>query len=282
MNPRQASLRSSNRASGSTSKRPLPDDTGDRKRKSQPRKRSKKPAQAQAPHTSEPDILPTYEVLWKSSEASAYHRALLLKQSQKRELSDLDQSLSKTPFSRSEEEQSEDAKERLLRVLRWKLLRGRFRATLPALVSQNSTEDVERVVKNALEQLGSCQTIDQLLHSGALATMCELRGIGPATAAAFLSFEAPSLIAVFSDEAASFFENRLGLIKYTLPFYTSFVECMQAKLQELAKLDGSWDLRRLERALWTHQVLRKLLTDQEWTQFIHISDLQPEPSNSTA
>ncbi|KAA1081116.1 hypothetical protein PGT21_029670 [Puccinia graminis f. sp. tritici] len=261
MNPRQASLRSSNRASGSTSKRSLPDDTGDPKRKSQPRKRSKKPAQAQASHTSEPDIFPNYEVLWKSSEASAYHRALLLKQSQKREL---------------------NAKERLLRVLRWKLLRGRFRATLPALVSQNSTEDVERVVKNALEQLSPCQTIDQVLHSGALTTMCELRGIGPATAAAFLSFEAPSLIAVFSDEAASFFENRLGLIKYTLPFYTSFVECMQAKLQELAKLDDRWDLRRLERALWTHQVLRKLLTDQEWTQFIHISDLQPEPSNTTA
>jgi ParB-like chromosome segregation protein Spo0J len=54
---------------------------------------------------------------------------------------------------------------------------------------------------------------------------------------------------------------------------------MQVKLQEFIQREDCWDLRRLERALWTYAVLRKHLTDQEWKQFI---DVQPEPSNTGA
>ncbi|WAR54655.1 hypothetical protein PtB15_4B272 [Puccinia triticina] len=280
MNIRQASLRSNSRTSSSTSKRSVPHDPGQPK-VSQPKKKSKKSPHPHTAHVNERDILPSSALLSKLSEVSTYHRALLLKKHQETELRELDQLLSNAPFSKSKNEQS-NSKDRLLRVLRWKLLRGQFRATLPALVSQNSTESVDKVIENALELLSACRTVDQALQSGALTTMCELRGIGPATAAAFLSFEAPDLIAVFSDEAASFFENSLGPIKYTLPFYKRFVECMQVTLQEFAGLDNSWDLRRLERALWTFRVLEKYMTTEEWNQLISPTNIQLEPSRTTS
>ncbi|KAI9604990.1 hypothetical protein KEM48_003038 [Puccinia striiformis f. sp. tritici PST-130] len=321
MNSRQASLRSNNRPPGSTSKRPVPDHS-DLPKKSGSGKKLKTSAHVQAVHAQKTDAFPRIKLLRSVCELSSYQQALCSKNSSKAELRDLDQSLSNAPLSKSKDQQPSDLKERLLRVLRWKLLRGKYRATLPALVSQNSQEDVERVVKKALDQLGACKTVDEALQSGALATMCDLRGIGPATAAgkphssssmpiiscnkkknntgadtrssdschlflclpAFLSFEAPNLIPVFSDEAASFFGNSLGPIKYTLPYYKKFAECMKLKLEEFVQLDDIWDMRRLERALWTHRICQNYIDGcvSDYNELMGDSVVQPEPSTTAA
>ncbi|POW06887.1 hypothetical protein PSHT_10160 [Puccinia striiformis] len=283
MNPRQASLRSNNRSPGSTSKRSVPDHS-DLPKKSGSSKKLKTSAHVQAVHAQKTDAFPRIKLLRSVCELSSYQQALCSKNSSKAELRDLDQSLSNAPLSKSKDQQPSDLKERLLRVLRWKLLRGKYRATLPALVSQNSQEDVERVVKKALDQLGACKTVDEALQSGALTTMCDLRGIGPATAAAFLSFEAPNLIPVFSDEAASFFGNSLGPIKYTLPYYKKFVECMKLKLEEFVQLDDIWDMRRLERALWTHRICQNYIDGcvSDYNELMGDSVVQPEPSTTAA
>ncbi|PLW10160.1 hypothetical protein PCANC_14921 [Puccinia coronata f. sp. avenae] len=277
MNPRQASLRSSHRSAAPVhSKRPASDDDTTSK-KSRTSKKSKKSSSVAA---NKPDIFPSYELLTKLSDPETYQRALLVKQEQKRELVDLDQLLTATAYGTSGDQRA-DPKDRLLSVLRWKLLRGQFRPTLPALVAQKSSEEVIRRVDKALDLLANCQTVDQAIQSDATKTMCELRGVGPATAAAFLSFEAPNLIPVFSDEAASFFESSLGPIKYTLPYYKRYVECMQASLADLVSRDDGWNLNRLEKALWSFRVLHKFLPDQEWRQLIDVTHLSPQKASTS-
>jgi hypothetical protein len=184
MNPRQASLRSSHRSAAPVhSKRPASDDDTTSK-KSRTSKKSKKSSSVAA---NKPDIFPSYELLTKLSDPETYQRALLVKQEQKRELVDLDQLLTATAYGTSGDQRA-DPKDRLLSVLRWKLLRGQFRPTLPALVAQNSSEEVIRRVDKALDLLANCQTVDQAIQSDATKTMCELRGVGPATAAGELLF----------------------------------------------------------------------------------------------
>lgn len=216
------------------------------------------------------NVFPNRELLTKASEPMMYSRALLLKQNQKTELLELDRTLS-IPISKSAFDRSE-LKDRLEKVLRWKLLRGQHRASLPGLVAQNSVEDVSRAVTKALGQLQGCRSVDDAILSDAISTMCQLRGIGPATAAAFLSFEAPSLVAVFSDEAASFFENSLGSIKYTHPFYRRYVDLLNRKVQELNRADDIWDLTRLEKSLWSFKILKDNLSDHDWNQLMSSPD----------
>jgi len=206
-----------------------------------------------------------------------------VKAGEKGELAELEERLRSTAYcSRPAGDTRADAKDRLLQVVRWKLLRGQFRPSLAALVSQNSPQIVQSIVCHALLLLAPCRTTLQALQSDALATLCQLKGVGPATAAAFLSFEAPGLVPVFSDEAASFFAGSIGAIKYTLPFYKKYAACMAASLERLVeRQDARWDLQRLERALWAFRVLRHALPDTQWCQLIHHPANPPASTSST-
>ncbi|MBW0469648.1 hypothetical protein O181_009363 [Austropuccinia psidii MF-1] len=209
-------------------------------------------------------ILPKLDLLLRFSNQKVYHQALLIKQDNNPKLLELDQELS-TPSSKSDDHSN--CKKRIEDVLQWKLLRGKYRPTLPALLSQNPSEKVNEVIKKALKQLQTCQTSDQIFQSGAIKTMCELKGVGPATAAAFLSFEAPQLVPIFSDEAASFFECHLGKIKYTIPYYKKFLDCMVAYLKEINQHYLEYDLRQFERGLWSFEVLKQL-AHEEWLKLM--------------
>ncbi|KAG0144757.1 hypothetical protein CROQUDRAFT_108296 [Cronartium quercuum f. sp. fusiforme G11] len=199
------------------------------------------------------------------SQLSLYHKALLLKKNQKRELLELDIQLSESSVS------DWLPKTRLENVLQWKLLRGKFRPTLPALVKSNSDESVAKVVNEALKKLKGCNNVDEALVSGAIETMCQLKGIGPATASAFLSFEEPTLVPFMSDEAAEYLKSSLGPVKYTLPFFKKFMKAMDTKVGELDQMDiGShqWDVRRAERTFWTLSVLKTCLKPSEWEALV--------------
>ncbi|KNZ52273.1 hypothetical protein VP01_362g15 [Puccinia sorghi] len=286
MNPRQASLRSHTRSTAIPTKR-APSDHADpsaSSKKSQPRKKPKKSADSQPACVDPTETLPSYEILTKLSEPLIYVQGMLEKQGQKGELAELDERLRSTAYwTRSpEDEGGTDAKDRLLEVVRWKILRGQFRPTLAALVSQNSPENVQRIVSKALLLLAPCRTTQQALQSDSLTILCQLKGVGPATAAAFLSFEAPTLVPVFSDEAASFFTDSLGAIKYTLSFYKKYAACIAASLERLSVVhrDAHWDLQRLERALWAFRVLRNKLPDAQWHQLFHQPTLVPASTSS--
>lgn len=136
--------------------------------------------QSQTSKTSTEDHQVFIKLLTHLSDPSFYEQALLLKQKGDRKLLDLDVQLSSEINKESTSEWT--SKTKLETVLRWKLLRGKFRPTLPSLVNSNSDELVASVVDEAVTKLIDCKSVEDALTSGAIETMCKLKGIGPATA----------------------------------------------------------------------------------------------------
>jgi hypothetical protein len=88
-------------------------------------------------------------------------------------------------------------KDELLRLVRWKVTHGTFRPTLLPLVTSNSEDQIHSTTASAF----SIYTADAEEIPKALKTLCELRGIGPATASLILSIYDPENVPFFSDEA---------------------------------------------------------------------------------
>ncbi|CAH7667442.1 expressed protein [Phakopsora pachyrhizi] len=246
-----------------------------------------------------------------------YKRALVLKlKNQDSELVELDERLRSTSLLSSSnvktetDNESEIFKRRLEDVLKWKMSRGKFRPTLPSLLAKNSKDEIGKTVSEVLVRLkgfdrdSHIENSDEMFSTGVIDEMCKLKGIGPATASAFLSFEVPNIVPFFSDEASSYFEESLGPIKYTAKFYKKFVDCMISETERLnaheaddkkeyrddskgrsdaknpsgkdsldaqskgLKIIGKgWNFGRLERCIWTITTLKEKLNDEDWTEF---------------
>ncbi|EGG07507.1 uncharacterized protein MELLADRAFT_35481 [Melampsora larici-populina 98AG31] len=213
------------------------------------------------------------KLLTQLSDPSFYEQALLLKQKGDRKLLDLDVQLTS---DKDKELDSEWAlKTKLETVLRWKLLRGKFRPTLPSLVNSNSEDLVASVIDEAVKKLIDCKSVEDALTSGAIETMCKLKGIGPATASAFLSFVRPKLIPFMSDESAEYLQSDIGPVKYTLPYYKNYARSMETKVDQLneqSKQTGMWDVTLAERTFWTLKVLKIGLDPSEWDKIVEQSD----------
>jgi hypothetical protein len=113
------------------------------------------------------------------------------------------------------------------------------------LIEQNGDDNVRRVTKEANAPLYS--TINEETLKVSLDKLCELRGVGAATASLILTIEHPS-VPFMSDEAAGFFQESLGDIKYTIPFYMRYRRAMLTFLEESM---ASVTSRELEQRLWT-------------------------------
>ncbi|PHH83688.1 hypothetical protein CDD83_2945 [Cordyceps sp. RAO-2017] len=81
-------------------------------------------------------------------------------------------------------------------LVEWKLRHGTFRPTLMSLVASNAPALVQRTVQEALRLYR-----DSSSAADALAVLCALRGIGPATASLLLAVHDPARALFFSDEA---------------------------------------------------------------------------------
>jgi predicted flap endonuclease-1-like 5' DNA nuclease len=99
----------------------------------------------------------------------------------------------------------------LCRLVEWKLRHGKFRPTLLALVSSNPPDVVSATISEAItattqqkQQQSSPSSSPSPSSSSppkeALATLCKLKGIGPATASLVLSVHDPARAPFFSDE----------------------------------------------------------------------------------
>ncbi|KAJ7072776.1 hypothetical protein C8F01DRAFT_1105187 [Mycena amicta] len=147
----------------------------------------------------------------------------------------------------------------LTSLMKWKLSRGKSRPTLLALIASNSDELVRSATTKALETL---RAADEDIEKGLLAIpmACVLKGVGAATASALLTLQPPHLIPFMSDEAAGFFERRLGPVKYTDAYYYRFARAMHVEVQRLNSTESSddkWDAMRLERALFCACILQR-------------------------
>ncbi|KAL0984337.1 hypothetical protein UPYG_G00140190 [Umbra pygmaea] len=139
----------------------------------------------------------------------------------------------------------------LVKLMEWKLTRGKFRPRLQQLVATNSDEMVEKCSRNAFSLLPDIQA--------AIKELCSLKALGPATASAVLAAGAPELAAFMADEAV---ESIPGLrpIQYTAKHYALYQKKIVLQTQTLNKVDieHDWTPHRVELCLWAWAVANQL------------------------
>jgi hypothetical protein len=141
------------------------------------------------------------------------------------------------------------AKPELVRLLQWKLSRGKWR---PRLM------DFVKGLEDAVVESASCKAFAALPDlRKAITELTVLKGVGPATASAVLAAYAPDVAPFMSDEAMV---AALGNAKeYTLKQYLAFAEKLQTKSKELSSGEEVFTTSDVERALWSSAVASKSL-----------------------
>ncbi|KAJ4744602.1 DNA binding protein [Rhynchospora pubera] len=142
------------------------------------------------------------------------------------------------------------SKAELVRLMRWKLSRGKWRPRLLDFVSSLEEEEVQLASKKGFASLPDL--------SKAISSLTVMKGVGPATASAILAAYAPDIAPFMSDEAMM---AAMGSVKeYTLKQYMFFAEKLQQKAKELSGEGECFTASDVERALWSSAMGSKSLS----------------------
>lgn len=156
-------------------------------------------------------------------------------------------------------------------VMCWKLLRGKFRSRLPALIRENTDnqvrlvtktcfEEVFKVYKNFKKNVKRSSVIFVDVHRAEMKKWVKdlsiLRGVGPATASALLSMVCPE-IPFMSDEALEASGDLKPVYKAkTLDLYLDFMSSLSVKVNCSQSIEESLSLRDIERALFSFSMTK--------------------------
>eukprot|EP00112_Aurelia_sp_Birch-Aquarium-sp1_P005926 Seg1666.18 transcript_id=Seg1666.18/GoldUCD/mRNA.D3Y31 product="hypothetical protein" protein_id=Seg1666.18/GoldUCD/D3Y31 len=145
-------------------------------------------------------------------------------------------------------------KEEIIKLMKWKLMRGKFRPRLTQLVEQNSVDDVKTISENAFKKPRNV--------AGPIKELSKLKAIGPATASAILCAANPEIYPFMADEVM---EAIPGFKReYTVGAYSKMQSEIGKKAETLTKAsDVIWTPHNVELALWTDATARKLGMDLE-------------------
>ncbi|KAJ3685656.1 hypothetical protein LUZ61_014820 [Rhynchospora tenuis] len=142
------------------------------------------------------------------------------------------------------------SKAELVRLMKWKLSRGKWRPRLLDFVSSLGEEEVQLASKKGFGSLPDL--------SNAVSSLTVMKGVGPATASAILAAYAPDIAPFMSDEAMM---AAMGSVKqYTLKQYILFAEKLQKKAKELSGDGECFTASDVERALWSSAMGSKSLS----------------------
>ena len=137
-------------------------------------------------------------------------------------------------------------------IMDYKLAFGQNRPALRALIKKNTDPQVKDVSERAFAVSGE----DWPAVETAMTILCELKGVGPATASLILSLLYPLTVPFFSDEATVDVLRPSGGrkgIKYTMKTYKALFEALEVIAVAVNK-NGSKEepiLRgELERSIW--------------------------------
>ncbi|MCJ1475279.1 hypothetical protein MMC13_003941 [Lambiella insularis] len=144
-------------------------------------------------------------------------------------------------------------KEELEQLMVWKITRGTFRPTLPALIRSNAVDTVKKTTADGFSLYASSPPDP----SAALKKLAELKGVGPATASLLLAVAYPGVVPFFADELLVWLRREGGggkgeKLKYDWKEYKEVregVEAVRARLGGVSAVD-------VERGVWVAEVLR--------------------------
>jgi hypothetical protein len=134
----------------------------------------------------------------------------------------------------------------MVQLTEWKMARGVWRAPNLVLVRNNPVGAVEAATSSAAALLAE--------PAKALAAVCALGGVGPATASAVLAVMAPERFPFFDEivtgQVAPHVDG-MGKIAWTAPYYRKYAAALIARADALAH---GWHAGKVERALWAFGV----------------------------
>lgn len=141
--------------------------------------------------------------------------------------------------------------EELIQIIKWKLIRGKFRPRLIDLVRINTETSVFQMSKKAFRRIPKI--------SSAINALTSLKGIGPASASAILAAAYPEHVPYMADESMLSTPGVEGT-DYTLSEYLNYYEKIKICTNRLNSLDSEtrWNPHKVELALWTHYLAREL------------------------
>lgn len=150
-------------------------------------------------------------------------------------------------------------RDELIKLMEWKLKKGKWRPQLMGYVKALNA----KAVKDA--SIASFQELRDGKVKEAFEKMCELKGVGPATASAVLAAVDPN-IPFMADEALEAVASEIGPRKYTMTHYMKYLSLMQEKAEWLsgkaressasedgegnAKAPKTWSAQKVQLALY--------------------------------
>lgn len=142
--------------------------------------------------------------------------------------------------------------EELIQIVKWKLMRGKFRPRLTDLVRINTETAVLQISKKAFRK-------PPKELSQAITALTNLKGVGPATASAILAAAFPDDVPYMADESMLSTPG-IEATDYTLAEYLNYAEHIKVCADRLRKLDpkSNWTPHKVELTLWTHYLAREL------------------------
>ncbi|XP_058271430.1 uncharacterized protein zgc:112496 isoform X2 [Hemibagrus wyckioides] len=138
----------------------------------------------------------------------------------------------------------------LVKLMEWKLTRGKFRPRLKQLIGSNSEEAVLCCTKKAFALLPDVQS--------AITELSTLKGLGPATASAVLAAGAPGEVAFMADEVVESIAE-LRPVQYTAKHFSLFLEKILHKTHQLNKdSQQDWTPHKVELSLWAWEIANQI------------------------
>ena len=164
-------------------------------------------------------------------------------------------------------------------IIQWKFTVGKPRNALKALLQSNTDESVVEATKLAF---ATCDTIpvnnsDDCTQqiTTAMNHICELSGVGPATASAILCLYRPGIFAFMHDEVIeALYEAKRG---YTLKIYLAVNDRCREIAYELNMANGSkksaeWTPCRVGKTLWTMAAMSATGDEDGLSSIFNVND----------
>src|SRR4051794_2318992 len=111
-------------------------------------------------------------------------------------------------------------RDEMIRIVRWKMRRGEWRARNLALVQSNSMDEIQA---SSTEAFGLLDTPRKALNA-----LCKLAGVGPATASAALGAVAPDRFP-FLDDLVGGAISSLGTPAFTPKYYLQYADALRER-----------------------------------------------------